>query len=142
LAEIAQASMSKTVAVTVWFVLFRTMSLAAGIPADIPNVSLISLIATPERFEEASVRVQGVAYMDSKHYINAIFLTREDRLRGNTANAIFLYLAPAIHNGDRLDGKFVIVEGRFSSVNKGHLNAFPGCLVDVSRVEAVKGRVE
>jgi hypothetical protein len=122
--------------------LFAHASQASGIPADIPNVSLVSLIATPERFENTVLRVQGVAYLDSKHYINAIFLTREDKVKGNVPNAIFLYLSPAIRDADRLNGKFVIVEGRFSSKSKGHLGVFPGCLLEVSRVEAVQGRNE
>src|SRR5438874_5487836 len=90
---------------------------------EVPTVSLVSLIATPERFDGIYVNVQGIAYFDSKHYINAIFLTREDKVRGNSSNGIFLYLSPALRNIDRLNGKFVIVQGKFSSANKGHLNA-------------------
>jgi len=118
--------------------------LAVGItnsPAEVPEVSLVSLIATPERFDGKYINVQGVAYFDSKHYINAIFLTREDKIRGNAANAVFLYLSPSLGNVDRLNGKFVTVQGTFSPANKGHLNVFPACLVDVDRVAAVQGRV-
>lgn len=113
----------------------------AGSATEVPQVSLISLIATPERFDGKYVNVQGVAYFDSKHYINAIFLTREDKVRGNASNAVFLYLSPSLGNVDRLNGKFVTVQGKFTSANKGHLNVFPACLVDVDRLEAVKGRV-
>jgi hypothetical protein len=126
--------------VLVLLALFPSASHGAGIPANIPNVSLVSLIATPDRFENSVLRVQGIAYLDSKHYINAIFLTREDKIRGNSANAIFLYFSPAIRDADRLNGKFVIVEGKFTSENKGHLNAFPGSLIEVTRVETVQGR--
>ena len=114
---------------------------AAHSAADVPHVSLVALIATPERFDGQYVNVQGVAYFDSKHYINAIFLTREDKIRGNSSNAVFLYLSPTLGNVDRLNGKFVTAQGKFSSANKGHLNVFPACLVDVDRLEAVKGRV-
>lgn len=109
---------------------------------QVPHVSLINLIATPERFDGVFVNVQGIAYFDSKHYINAIFLTREDKVRGNSSNAVFLYLSPELRNVDRLNGKFVTVQGKFSSANKGHLNVFPACLIDVDRVAAVQGRVE
>jgi hypothetical protein len=126
-------------------VLSLMMLLLAGDVAssavEVANVSLVSLIATPERFEGIYVNVEGIAYFDSKYYINAIFLTREDKVRGNSSNAIFLYLSPALRNVDRLNGKFVTVQGKFSSANKGHLNAFPACLVEVDRVEAVQGRV-
>jgi len=113
----------------------------ASSAVEVPTVSLVSLIATPERFDGVYVNVQGIAYFDSKHYINAIFLTREDKVRGNATNAVFLYLAPALGNVDRLNGKFVTVQGKFSSANKGHLNVFPACLLDVDRLAAVKGRV-
>jgi hypothetical protein len=105
------------------------------------HVSLVSLIATPEKFDGMYVNVQGVAYFDSKHYINAIFLTREDKIRGNASNAVFLYFLPTLGNMDRLNGKFVTAQGKFSSANKGHLNVFSACLVDVDHLEAVKGRV-
>jgi hypothetical protein len=108
--------------------------------AEVLTVSLVSLIATPERFDGQYINVQGVAYFDSKHYINAIFLTREDKVRGNATNAVFLYLSPSLGNVDRLNGKFVTVQGKFSSANKGHLNVFPACLLDVDRLAAVKGR--
>ena len=114
---------------------------AAHSAADVPHVSLVALIATPERFDGQYVNVQGVAYFDSKHYINAIFLTREDKIRGNASNAVFLYLSPKLGNADGLNGKFVTAQGKFTSANKGHLNVFPACLVDVDRLEAVKGRV-
>jgi len=115
---------------------------ADGNSAEVRYVSLISLVATPERFEGTAVNVQGVAYFDSKHYINAIFLTREDKVRGNSSNAIFLYLSPKLGNVDRLNNKYVTVQGKFSSKNKGHLNVFPACLVGVEHVAAVQGRVE
>ena len=124
---------------------FAMMAVFAGHSARSANeashVSLVSLIATPERFDGKYINVQGVAYFDSKHYINAIFLTREDKVRGNASNAVFLYLSPSLGNLDRLNGKFVTVQGTFSSANKGHLNVFPACLVDVDRAEAVQGRV-
>jgi hypothetical protein len=109
---------------------------------EVPDVSLVSLIATPERFDGIYVNVQGIAYFDSKHYVNAIFLTREDKVRGNSSNAVFLYFSPAMRNCDRLNGKFVTVQGKFSSANKGHLNMFPACLLNVDRLQAVQGRVE
>jgi hypothetical protein len=128
--------------IALWLVLLLLAGDLANSAIEVPDVSLVSLIATPERFEGSYIRVLGVADLDSKHYVNAMFLTREDKVRGNTANAIFLYLSPALRNVDRLNGKFVIVQGKFSSANKGHLNVFPACLVDVDRVEAVQGRVE
>jgi hypothetical protein len=128
--------------IAIWLVVLLFAGDVANSAVQVPHVSLVNLIATPERFDGVYVNVQGVAYFDSKHYINAIFLTREDKVRGNTSNAVFLYLSPALRNLDRLNGKYVTVQGKFSSENKGHLNVFPACLLDVDRVAAVQGRVE
>ena len=128
--------------IALWLVLLLLAGGVAKSAVEARHVSLVSLIATPERFDGIYVNVQGIAYFDSKHYINAIFLTREDKVRGNSSNAVFLYLSPALRNIDRLNGKFVTVQGKFSPENKGHLNVFPACLVDVDRVDAVQDRVE
>ena len=106
------------------------------------SVSLVSLIATPERYDGKYVRVLGVAYLDSKYSINAIYLTREDKSKANAANGIFLYLSSSGQKTDRLNNRFVVVQGVFRSDEKGHLHIFPGSLVDVDRLEAVVGKID
>ena len=106
--------------------------------ADTPDVSLVSLIATPEKYDGKYVRIRGVAYFDSKYYINAVFLTREDKRRANSSNAIFVRFARSIGSADHLNDKFVLLQGTFRVADKGHLGVFGATLTEVDRVEAVK----
>jgi len=95
---------------------------------DVPDVSLISLIANPAKYHRKYINVMGVAYFDSRHYINAIFLTREDKRKGNSSNAVFIYFAPSVVGADKLNDKFVVVQGIFRADVRGHLNVFPSGL--------------
>ena len=104
-------------------------------------VSLVSLIATPEKYDGKYVRVLGVGYLDSKYSIHAIYLTREDKLKANDANAIFLYFSSRGTMTDRLNNRFVVAQGVFRSNEKGHLHVFSGSLIDVDRLETVVGNV-
>jgi hypothetical protein len=99
---------------------------------DAQDVSVISLIANPAKYHRKYVNVMGVAYFDSAHYINAIFLTREDKRKGNSSNAVFIYFAPSIGNADKLNDKFVVVQGIFRADVRGHLNVFPSGLTNAS----------
>jgi hypothetical protein len=117
------------------------MSDASEPPRSAPSVSLISLIATPEKFEGKYIRIEGVGYLDSKHSLSALFLTREDKLKGNGANGIYLYLSSFFAKIDRLNNQFIIVQGVFRSADKGHLDSFQGSLVDIDRIEALPSRV-
>ena len=105
------------------------------------NVSLISLIANPTKYDGKYIRILGVAYFDGPHYINAIYLTREDKRKANSSNSIFVEFAPSIGNEDRLNDKFVLAQGIFRASYHGHAGVFPSSITDVDRVEAVEGVV-
>src|ERR1044072_1835706 len=108
-----------------------TATTDAGKSAEDPIwVSIVSLIATPEKYDGKYIRVLGIAYLDSKNFINAIYLTREDKLKANDVNGVFLYLPAPGPRTDRLNGRFVVAQGIFRSDEKGHLHKFPGSLID------------
>jgi hypothetical protein len=109
---------------------------------DTPDVSLVSLIANPEKFHGKYIRTKGVAYFHSIRAINAIFLTREDKRCANSANAIFLEFGPSIRNPDKLNDKFVGAQGIFGAHDHGHLGYFPASLVKVDRVEAITADIK
>ena len=109
---------------------------------DFKKVSLVQLIANPEKYDGQYVTVRGVAYFDSKYYINAIYLTRNDKRGANSPSAVFLYFAPSIRQADHLNDQFVFVRGKFQANAKGHLQAFSSSLVDVDLVRAVKVRIK
>ena len=107
-----------------------------------PDVSLISLIATPEKFDGKYVRISGVAYFDQKANLYSIFLTREDKRRANGANSIFLYLAPSLGNVSGLNDKFVLAQGVFRAQDHGRLNSFAAALAEVDRVKEITVEVK
>lgn len=107
-------------------------------------VSLINLIATPERFDGKVVAVSG--FYASDFELSALFLHRDDLLLRNRTNAIWLGVSSndvlrdwAQQNdnsgeewisklvGSRMaSGKYVTVFGIFSSGISGHLGAYNG----------------
>jgi hypothetical protein len=106
--------------------------------AEFIEVSLISLIATPERFDGKLVLVQGISYLDDQHSIYGIYLTRDDKRAGNDKNAVYLILAPVLGKLGRLNDRYVMARGRFRAEVKGHLGAFAGSLDDVDLVREIK----
>lgn len=106
--------------------------------SETPDVSIISLIANPSKYDGKYIRIQGVAYFDSGVYINGLFLSRDDKQSANGQNAIFIRFAQEIKKADGLNDKFVFVQGVFRSRDHGHLDSFAGSLIDVDRVEPVK----
>jgi hypothetical protein len=94
------------------------------------DVSLIQLIATPERYEGQLVRVVGVAQFGQEE--SALYLHREDAELLRAANAVWLDVK---QDYKTLAGAFVLAEGRFTAGDRGHLGAFAGELKNVRRLE-------
>jgi hypothetical protein len=111
-------------------------------PRPAPSVSLVSLIATPDKFDGQYIRVHGIGFFDPKHSLSAIFLTRDDKLKGNRSNGFYLYLSAFTEKINRLNNRFIVVQGVFRSGDKGHLDSFQGSLVDIDRIEEMVGRVD
>ena len=104
----------------------------------VEDVSLINLIATPERYDGRWVRVEGVCAFEFEG--NALYLSRADRKHALTRNAIWasydtlgagLYDLPFTF---KFGGRHVLLEGHFSSRDKGHMGMFSGALTNVNRI--------
>ncbi len=104
------------------------------------SVSLVALIATPEKYDKQYVLVHGIAYFDIEHAVNALYLTREDKDAYNGKNATFLFLSPSLKNVRALNGKFVVLRGQFQANINGHLDSFSGSISDVDVISVVKRR--
>lgn len=107
----------------------------------IQHVSLINLIATPEKYHGKWIRVQGVANFEFEG--NALFLHREDFKIG-TKNAVWLSPSTSALKVDEatlakdFNGKYVVVEGIFDMNNHGHMDLFSGSINNVSRIASWK----
>lgn len=99
-------------------------------------VSLIQLIASPDRFDGRLVRVQGFGVI--QYEAMGVFHSAEDADYGNTKDGIWLELdTEQVGRYRHASGREIIVEGIFSEGMKGHLSAWSGALTKVRRLEVL-----
>lgn len=99
------------------------------------NVTMIELIATPEKYDGKLVRVKGVGNLEFEE--NCIYLSKEDRKYG-TDNCIWIGLgkrATPYEEAIKYNGEYVILEGIFDKDDCGHMNMFCGSIKSISRYE-------
>jgi hypothetical protein len=112
---------------------------AQGIAAEIPEVSLIQLIATPDKFDGKRVMVVGVSEIEFEG--NALYLHKEDRDLSLYKNALWLEVPKdkeALWKAH--SSKYVLVVGTFRAGNLGHEDMFSGALEGIIRFEPIKRR--
>jgi hypothetical protein len=90
------------------------------------NVSIINLIANPEKYYGKRVTVSG--YMSSEFEGTAIYLSREDFDNRINKNAIFLIIDWS--NYRFYHKEYVTLDGIFTNGN-GHMGLYSGMLRDV-----------
>jgi hypothetical protein len=98
------------------------------------DVSIIALVATPERFDGKLVRVVGWAIFAFES--QGIFVAREHTV--HSKNGIWLD-APTSAEAAELGSTMVIVEGVFDSHTHGHLSMWSGTLTKVQRLQTWGG---
>ena len=104
---------------------------------DVLDVSLVQLIANAEKFDGRPVRVYGVIQLEFEG--NALYLSKEHLHQGIYKNAVWLSPDYALLEAKpeelrKLNGRYVLVEGRFSAKNTGHLGLFSGAIENVTRL--------
>jgi hypothetical protein len=104
-------------------------------PAEVTDVSLIQLVATPERFHGKFVRVIGHVRLEFEG--NAIYLHHDDLKYGLTKNGLWLDVTDQIRKErDKYTDKYVLVEGTFNSQNHGHMGMNSGAIESIKRFQA------
>lgn len=99
------------------------------------DVTMVQLIATPEKYDGQLVRVIGVGNLELEG--NCISLNREDLIYG-VGNSIWIELGERTISYDeakQFNGEYVIVEGIFDKDDCGHMDMFCGSIKNVSRYE-------
>ena len=91
-------------------------------------VSMIQLLATPERYEGRRVLVHGVAHFEFEE--SGLYLHREDAECMNSSNGLWL----AVSGQETLSDVFVVVDGVFTAKRHGHLGAWPGELTNITLI--------
>jgi hypothetical protein len=101
------------------------------------EVSILQLIATPEKYDGRSVRVTAFLHLEFEG--NALYLHREDFENAILANSVAIHLTDVqIRAFKNLQNGYVIVEGRVNAKEHGHLGIWPGSLHQISRLSCGK----
>ncbi len=84
------------------------------------DVSLVSLLACPEKYDGSLVRVSG--FLHDKFEDKCLYLSKDDADYAITANSIFVTYSktlkpePAGFPLSQFDGAYVVLEGKFQAV--------------------------
>jgi hypothetical protein len=101
------------------------------------EVSLIQLIADPDRFDGKLVHVCG--FVRIEHEGTAVYLHRDDCEHMLTRNGFWLSANDATPAGSReadVNDRYSLIEGRFSAKERGHLGLWSGSIGQIRRMEA------
>lgn len=102
----------------------------------VEEVSLIQLIATPERYHGKFVQVVG--YMNLEFEGSAIYLHKEDFDQRLSRNGLWVEFSEAIRKQKILKNyskQYVIIIGTFDMESKGHLGLFSGEITNIWRLD-------
>ena len=100
------------------------------------NVSLVKLIANPEKYN--GKRIQVIGYLHLEFEGNAIYLHEEDFKRRISANSFWVEFSSKLtkkRDLNKFNDKYVIIIGTFNVNEKGHMRMFGGILDDIVRLD-------
>ena len=109
--------------------------LVASVQAQEPTeVTLVQLIANPEKFDGKLIRVIGFLRLEFEG--NVLYLHREDYENAILGNGIWVDVTPAIMKQyATLNMSYVLLEGIFSARDKGHMGMWSGSIRQVRRAQ-------
>lgn len=97
------------------------------------NVSMVQLIATPEKFDGKFVRVIGFLTLEFEG--DALYLHREDLVQG-LDNCVWVHRTDVMERDRKtLNRHYVVIEGVFDAQDHGHMGMFGGAIKDITRIE-------
>jgi hypothetical protein len=118
-------------ALTFLFAILCSSELLAQEPQD---VSMVQLISNPEKFNGKVVRVIGFLRIEFEG--NVLYMHREDYDYAILGNGVWVDLPEfSLKNKDRVNLKYVILVGQFSSKDRGHMGMWSGSFNNVQRLE-------
>ena len=97
------------------------------------NVSMVQLIATPEKFDGKFVRVIG--FLNLEFEGDALYLHREDLVQ-SLDNCVWVHRTDVMERDrKKLNRHYVMIEGNFDAQDHGHMGMFGGAIKDITRIE-------
>ena len=103
-------------------------------PKEYEEVSIINLIATPERYHDKRIRITG--YLNLIYENDAVYLHKEDYDMAIGKNCVGLIITTEVRNSahyQSCNNKYVFVEGTFN-MDAGNLGSFTGALDSIARI--------
>lgn len=99
------------------------------------EVSMIQLIADPQRYDGKRVRIIGFLHLEFEG--DAIYLHREDFEHGITKNALWVNLPTDMTREqiNAVNDKYVICSGTFAAGMHGHMGLNSGEMTKITRLE-------
>lgn len=117
--------------VALFILSFAALHTASAVqPVD---VSIIQLIATPEKYQGKRVRI--LAFLRVEFEGSAVYLHKEDYEQAIHRNGLWIDLPRGISSGKGLTNQYVLVEGVFDGKQNGHMGLWSGTITDVTRLE-------
>jgi hypothetical protein len=112
--------------------LFAISAPAAHQPLD---VSMLKLLATPERFDGKFIRTYG--FLRIAFEGKALYFHKDDYSHQLYKNSVWVDL-PETGEYLNLNMHYVLIEGIFNANSYGHLHMFSGTLEKISRVQPLQ----
>jgi hypothetical protein len=94
------------------------------------ETTMTGLIATPDRYSDRRVRVIGYLHLEFEG--DELCPTAEVRRIKDSRSCVWIEPPPG---STRLSDHYVLIEGRFSSKDRGHLGMFGGTIADITRAD-------
>jgi len=111
------------------------MTMSAPEPANVTNVTLVQLIANPEKFDGKLVSVIGFLRLEFEG--NVLYLHREDYDHAILGDGIWVDVTPEMtKHKESLQMHYVLLVGIFDSKDRGHMGMWSGSLTKIQRAEA------
>lgn len=115
------------------FVFFGLQLVRSEPMNNIKDVSIIELIATPNKFNGQHVRLIGYAVFGFE--VSGIFLSANDSKHSIMKNALWISLNQIEFNKyKKLNEQYILLEGIFNSSEKGHFGMYSGAIESVNRI--------
>jgi hypothetical protein len=96
------------------------------------EVTLVQLIANPEKFDGKAIRVIGFLRLEFEG--NVLYLHREDYEHAILGDGIWVDVTPEMtKQKDALNMHYVLLEGVFSSGDRGHMGMWSGTIKGIRR---------
>jgi hypothetical protein len=96
-----------------------------------PWVSMIQLIANPEKYNGKKVSVVG--YLNVTVDGDSLYLHEEDYVRGIEPDGLWIVLRPELRRDEKLGLHYVFVSGQFVAGPRGNYSSAAGGLIDITR---------